>query len=92
MVYRWVPLALDSLRGIEPHEVHQTLGAKRRLPVPGVSGGVRVLAVFGRTHAGRLLMVLIHLGDDFDHHITGARDATPDESIMFVAWEASGDD
>lgn len=66
----------------------QVLAAPRRLPVPGTAGGVRVLAIFARTRAGRPLMVLVRLDrDGFDHLIVGARELTGEERVMFQRWE-----
>lgn len=48
----------------------------------------KVLAIFGRTRAGRPLLVLVRLDrDGFDHLIVGARELTSDELVMFEPWE-----
>lgn len=87
--YRWVAAALAALvSGIEPGEVMQVLAADRRLPVPGTARGVQVLAIFGRTRAGRPLLVLVRLDrGGFDHLIVGARELTSDELVMFERWK-----
>jgi hypothetical protein len=87
--YRWVAAALAALRaGIEPAEVTQVLSATRRLPVPGEAAGVRVVAIFGRTGSGRVLMVLVRLDPyGFDHLIVGAREPSVAEVAMFEQWE-----
>jgi hypothetical protein len=87
--YRWLQIALDSLRGIEPYEVMQALRAIRRLPVPGHTHGITVLGVLARTAAGRPILVAIHTTDDRDHQIIGARDMTPEELATFEQWEAT---
>ncbi|BCJ66321.1 hypothetical protein GCM10009779_56400 [Polymorphospora rubra] len=61
MGYEWVPLLLATLKGIEPYEVRQVLEDQRpRWPRRAVgAGGVSVLAVWGRTRAGRRLIVVL---------------------------------
>lgn len=78
-----------ALKGIEPYEVLQVLAARRRLPIPGRSGGIPVLAIIGRTRTGRALLVVVHVGSDFDQEIVGAREPTREEMTMFEHWEAS---
>jgi hypothetical protein len=65
-------VTLAALRGVEPFEVLQALGAVRRLPVPAVGSGPKVLGVFARTNAGRPLVVTVRRGDGFDWWILGA--------------------
>ena len=73
---------------IEPAEVMQVLAADQRLPVPGTARGVRVLAIFGRTRAGRPLMVLVRVDrGGFDHLIVGVRELTGEELAMVERWE-----
>ena len=81
-------VTLAALRGVEPFEVLQALGAVRRLPVPAVGSGPKVLGVLARTNAGRPLVVTVRRGDGFDWWILGARDMTDDERATFEAWEA----
>ncbi len=92
MPYMWLPIALAMLRGIEPYEVMQALNAKRRLPVPGTSGNVRIIAICGRTNAGRALAVAVRQIGGFQQQIVGARDLNPDELAQFEQWEAGHDD
>ena len=91
MPYEWLDIALARLRGIEPYEVMQALNAKRRLPVPGTSGDVPIVAVCARTNAGRPLAVAVRLLGGFKQEIVGARDLTPDELARFEQWEAGQD-
>jgi hypothetical protein len=86
--YEWLEIALERLRGIEPHEVNQIIAAKRRLPVPGHSAdGIPVLAIWARTNTGRPLAVFIRQISRFDWLILGARDLHPDELTRFEKWE-----
>jgi hypothetical protein len=92
MPYVWLPVALAMLRGIEPYEVMQVLYAKRRLPVPGRSGDVPIIAICGRTNAGRPLAVAVRRTGRLNQEIVGARDLNPDELARFEHWEAEQDD
>lgn len=87
--YDWLPEALAALLGVEPYEVTQVLAARRRLPLAATSGGVRFIAVMGRTHAGRPLVVAVRKVGEFDQQIIGAREMTPAELKRFEAWEMS---
>jgi hypothetical protein len=80
------------LRGIEPYEVMQVLSAKRRLPVPGTSGNVPIIAICARTNAGRPLVIAVRQIGGFEQQIVGARDLNPDELPQFEQWEAGHDD
>jgi hypothetical protein len=52
--YLWLEVTLAALRGLEPYEVLQALGNRRRHPVPGRSEqGVQVLTIWARTTAAR---------------------------------------
>jgi hypothetical protein len=63
--YEWEEWALAALVGIEPYEVRQALEANRRWPRRATSAtGVPVLTVWGRTRAGRALIVAVY-------HLTG---------------------
>ncbi|GAB1639589.1 hypothetical protein [Krasilnikovia sp. MM14-A1259] len=88
MPHEWEPIILAALAGIEPYEVLQALSSPRRLPKPGTSGGVRVVAVFARTGAGRPLMVLLRPRDGLTTRIVGVREMTAAELEMFTRWEA----
>lgn len=92
MGYEWVREVLDKLSGVEPHEVTQVLGSRSRWPRPAIGlGGVRVLTLWGRTHAGRPLMVALKRKDEWDWWIAGARELEPDEVVELEAWEARGE-
>lgn len=91
--FEWQGWALDALRGIEPYEVVQVLAAERRWPRPAVSaGGVAVLTVWGRTRAGRPLVVAVRQVDEWDWLILGARELGPGEAVEFARWEETRDD
>jgi hypothetical protein len=64
--YRWLPQALALLAGIEPYEVLQVLQAERRLQVPELVAGIRMLTIWGRTKEDRPLFVLLRMVDKFD--------------------------
>jgi hypothetical protein len=93
VVYEWSGWALDALQGIEPHEVMQALGARRRWP-RRASGpaGVPVLTVWARTREGRPLIVAVRQVDEWDWLIVGARDLTPMESTEYEQWEKEHSD
>lgn len=80
---------MRALIGIEPYEVRQVLEAGRRWPRPGAnhSTGVRVLTIWGRTRAGRGLVVAVYHVAGFTWKIVGARDMTDGELAEFVRWE-----
>ena len=86
--YEWEDWALAALVGIEPYEVRQALEAKRRRPRRATSAtGVPVLTVWGRTRAGRPLIVAVYHVTGFTWKIIGARDMTDKELIEFREWE-----
>ena len=88
MPYEWDDWALAALVGIEPYEVWQALEAKRRWPRRASSaGGVAVLTVWGRTVAGRPLIVAAYLVTGLTWKIIGAREMTDKELIEFSRWE-----
>lgn len=92
MGFDWPRWALDALRGIEPHEVVQVLDAKRRLPRPaGSPAGVTVLTVWGRTRAGRPLIVAVRRADPWTWVIVGAREMYLQERAEFARWEEAHD-
>ena len=79
---------MRGLAGIEPHEVRQALEAKRRWPLPAAdSTGTSVLTIWGRTLAGRALVVAVYHVSRFTWKIVGARDMTDGELAEFVQWE-----
>jgi hypothetical protein len=88
VAYVWIELVLAMLKGIEPHEVLQALGARRRLPVPGMSGDVPIIVILARTDTGRPLAVGVRKTSSLDQEIVGVRDMHPDELATFERWEA----
>ena len=89
MGYEWLVVALNSLRGIEPHEVMQVLGAPRRWPrLAKGPVGHAVVTIWARADAGRPLIVAVRRLGTWDWQIVGARDLTPAEVGEFEAWEA----
>jgi len=87
--YEWPSWALDALRGIEPHEVMQALGADRRWPRRATSpGGVGVVTIWARTRSGRPPVVAVRQVGDWDWLIIGAHDMHPAEKAEFERWEA----
>lgn len=88
MAYRWLAQALALLAGIEPHEVLQVLSTERRMPLPAMAGGIRLVTISGRTKQRRPLIVAIRTVGSFDHLIVGAREMTADELARFEEWEA----
>ena len=89
--YEWAPSLLDKLVGIEAYEVRQILEEKRpRWPRPAVGGdGVHVLTVWGRTRAGRrLIVVLRRAKGDLDWLIVGASEMTAEQAAEYDRWEA----
>ncbi|MGH3655476.1 MAG: hypothetical protein ACRDUA_02355 [Micromonosporaceae bacterium] len=87
MGYEWLARALEALHGVEPYEVVQALGARRRWPVPAMSGEVKVLSIWSRTQAGRPLIVVVRPGHGLDWTILGARGMNSTELARFQRWE-----
>lgn len=91
--YYWLEITLAALRGLEPYEVMQALGSRRRYPVPGRSEqGLRILTIWARTSAGRPLLVALRKVPDSqrDWWIVGARDLDESELALFEQWEREG--
>jgi hypothetical protein len=89
---RWASGALEWLArlGIEPYEVHQVLQYGKRWPRPGRTPVGTALTVWGRTHTGRaLLVVLWPERGSLDSDITAARELTADEETELKRWEAT---
>jgi hypothetical protein len=89
--YEWVPLLLARLRGIAPHEVMQVLEDERpRWPRPALaSRGIPVLAIWGRTRAGRRLIVVLRPTKvSHDWLIIGAMEMAAAQVAEFDRWEA----
>lgn len=91
MVWEWLPGAMDSLVEIEPYEVMQVVHAERRWPRLGVKDftGLPVLTVWGRTRAGRPLMVASRSLGGLDRQIVAVRELRPAELAEFEKWEAT---
>lgn len=90
MGYEWVPLLLARLVGIEPYEVRQVLEEDRpRWPRRVLAGDLPLLAVWGRTGAGRHLIVLLKQAETaYDWLIVGAREMTAEQVAEYDRWEA----
>jgi hypothetical protein len=87
--YEWLPLLLQTLVGIEPSEVLQVLQKGRRWPRPAVGDGIPMLAIWGRTRAGRYLIVVLRPTDvSHDWLIVGAREMTAEQAAEYDRWEA----
>ncbi|HYN97674.1 MAG TPA: hypothetical protein VES42_27870 [Pilimelia sp.] len=87
MPYEWEEWALRALVGIEPGEVRQVVEGGRRWPRPADGGALRVLTLWGRTRAGRPLIVAVHHAGGFIWKIIGAREMTAAELAEFDRWE-----
>ncbi|MDT5034733.1 MAG: hypothetical protein QOC94_4904 [Actinoplanes sp.] len=92
VAFRWASGVLDWLaeRGIEPYEVQQILQYGKRWPRRGNTAQGAVLTIWGRTLAGRaLLVVLWPEQGSLDNYITGARELAAGEEAELQRWEAS---
>jgi hypothetical protein len=49
--------------------------------------GLQVLTIWGRTIAGRALIVAVYHVSELTWKIVGARDMAPDELAQFARWE-----
>jgi hypothetical protein len=80
-----------ALQGIEAYEVVQVLagvGGPRRV-VPAFSPqGLPVRSIWGRTAAGRALIVVVRAAGGFDSVIIGAREMSDAEREGFESWES----
>jgi hypothetical protein len=87
--YEWEEWGLRSLVGIEPYEVRQVLDGKVRWPRHGVDPltGLPVVTIWGRTLAGRPLIVGVYHVGGFTWKIIGAREMSGDELAQFTEWE-----
>ncbi|MFI1237696.1 hypothetical protein [Nocardia salmonicida] len=88
MGFEWPDWAIAHLIGIEPSEVRQVLAASRRWPRPAFDGQVTVLTVWGRTTAGRPLIVVMRQREDWTWVIIGARAMRAEELAQFEQWES----
>lgn len=92
VAFEWAPGALEWLakQGIEPYEVLQVLTDTKRWPRQGQIGPGAVLTIWGRTQAGRALLVALWPEQgSLDAHITAARELTADEEAELQRWEAT---
>jgi hypothetical protein len=87
--YEWLVAGLLALHDIEPYEVLQVLATKSRWPRLATGpDGHRLLTIWGRTGAGRPLIVAVRRLDQWDWQILGARSMTTQELTKFEEWEA----
>jgi len=92
MPYEWLSTALAVVvaRGIEPHEVIQVLAGSRRWVRPAHSPeGLVLRSIWGRTAAGRALIVVVRPVDGFTARIVGAREMSAEEKEAFQTWETN---
>ncbi|MFE3279555.1 hypothetical protein [Nocardia sp. NPDC059239] len=94
MVYTWTRWALRGLRGIEPWEAMQVLTGKRpRWPRRGRdAAGAAILTIWGRTAAGRALIVGVYQVDTWDWNVASAREMSAAELAEFTRWEETRDE
>jgi hypothetical protein len=87
--YEWEEWGLRSLLGIEPYEVRQVLDGKTRWPRAATdpSTRLRVVTIWGRTTAGRPLIVGVRQVEGFNWKILGAREMASTELAEFARWE-----
>jgi hypothetical protein len=84
---------MRGLAGIEEYEVRQVLEYRHRWPRPIKDHpGMRVLTLWGRTLAGRALVVAVYHHHGFVWKIIGARDLTSGEHAELRKWEGSRDE
>jgi hypothetical protein len=85
--FEWPDWALAHLIGIEPYEVRQVLENRQRWPRRASDGNVVVLSIWGRTAAGRPLIVATRLRDQWTWLVIGAREMRAGELGAFEQWE-----
>lgn len=86
--YEWLDVGLAFLHGIEPHEVIQVLGARRRWLRPAVGpDGHRVMTIWGTHQPGACPDRGRAPARPWDWQILGARDLDAEEMSEFKAWE-----
>jgi hypothetical protein len=88
--FKWLPGLFAVLIDVEPGEVMQMLtGPGRRWPRTAVGPhGIPVLAILGRTKAGRAIMAYVRHDEGLDYAIIAARPLDADELADFETWEA----
>jgi hypothetical protein len=90
MPFRWLPIALETMRDIEPFEVHQALASSVRWPRQAYTdAGLPVLTIWSRTKAGRGLIIVVRPVGPLEWEIVGVRAMRRDESLTFEEWEAA---
>jgi hypothetical protein len=89
MVWKWQPITLEGLDGIEPWEVIQALSGPRRWPRPStsVTTGLSVLTIWARTDRGRPLLVALRPLDKRDWEIMAVRELTSGQVAELEKWE-----
>jgi hypothetical protein len=91
--YEWDGGALEWIarNGLEPGEVLQVLNGRKWPRVGLTPEGLRVLTLWGRTRAGKGIVVMVRSqsGRSLDAWIVNARTMTVAEQAEFLAWEES---
>ncbi|MFI6217135.1 hypothetical protein ACIBCD_34480 [Nocardia brasiliensis] len=86
--FEWPDWALDMLIGITPDEVMQVLTRQRRWPRRGRGvEGIQLLTIWGRTAAGRPLIVGLRQTESWQWQIVAARPMSPEQVTEFEKWE-----
>ncbi len=76
------------LIGITPDEVMQVLTRQRRWPRRGRGGaGLQMLTIWGRTAAGRPLIVGLRQAEPWQWQIVAARPMSQEQVTEFEKWE-----
>ncbi len=89
MGFKWLPGLLALLVDVDPGEVMEMLeGLGRRQP-SRMRGplGESLLAIYGRTAAGRPVVAYVRHAEGFDWHIVAARPMAAGEKAEFEEWE-----
>ena len=93
MGYEWDSGALEWIAryGLEPGEVLQVLYARKWPRVAVTPEGLRVLTLWGRTRAGKGIMVAVRPtpGHPLDAWIVNARPLNDAELTELAQWEES---
>jgi hypothetical protein len=93
MGYEWDYGALDwvARNGLEPGEVLQAVYGRKWPRVAVTPEGLRVLTLWGRTRAGKGILVMVRpmLGHPLDAWIVNARPMTDTELAELAQWEES---
>lgn len=87
--YEWARKRLGP--GIHPDEALEVVaGFHPRRPMWGTSdNGVAIFTIWGRTFAGRPLIVGVDKVGQFQQMLVSAREMTPEQLADFVMWEVS---